>query len=243
MSDDDRIVETFTELAPRYEAVIDTELSRFWGWRYTDFADYLIKMTPCHPGDRILDVATGTAVIPRKIHDTKKPLYPVHGLDITHAMLRRAQNAIAHRHSPDHFCLTCASGMAMPYRDEYFDVVLCGLATHHMEARTMLAEMYRVLKPDGELSISDVGGSPWWRIPGLKFVIKLFAFFYYLIEENPTRAWAEAQGVSNIRNVDQWYGMLQEQGFEYIRITRLKSKYSWIPKPMLIRASKNNSGG
>jgi ubiquinone/menaquinone biosynthesis C-methylase UbiE len=239
----DCIVESFSELAPRYEAVVDTELNRFWGWRYTDFADHLLAMTPIQSEDRVLDVATGTAVIPRKIANQNHRTNAIHGLDITPAMLRRAQVAIHKEHPPERFNLVCASAMEMPYRDGFFDVVLCGLATHHMKVDKLLAEMYRVLDEGGQLTISDVGASPRWGVPGAKFLLKIFAFVYISLKENPTRAWAEADAVNNIRTLEEWYASLVALGFENIRITRLHSKYFWIPKPMLIRATKNHSGG
>lgn len=236
----DRIIESFSELAPRYEAVVDTELNRFWGWQYSDFADFLLEMTPIGPEDRILDVATGTAVIPRKIAHQNHRTNAIHGLDITPAMLRRAQKAILVEQPPERFSLVCASAMEMPYRDGFFDVVLCGLATHHMDARDLLSEMYRVLKAGGEISISDVGSSPWWRFPIVKFLLKIAAFIYFSLEENITRAWAEADGVSNIRTAEEWHAILRDLGFEKIQITRLHSKNRWIPKPIHIKASKNS---
>lgn len=243
MSDDARIVETFTELAPKYEATVDVELGRFWGWRYSDFADHLLEMTPLEAEERVLDVATGTAVIPRKIINSNHRSNAIHGLDITPAMLERAKEKINKEHDPERFRLTCASAMEMPYKDEYFDVVFCGLATHHMDARDMLSEMYRVLKDRGKISISDVGGSIWWKIPGVKLLLKLFAFIYYSIEESPIRAWAEAQGVTNIRTIEEWREILEDLGFDEINISQLESKYFWVPKPMHIRALKNHSGG
>ncbi len=243
MSKDNLVINTFSELAPRYENVVDSELNRFWGWRYQDFVDHLIELTPIKPEDKILDIATGTTVIPRKVRDQVKPIKPIHGLDITLEMLKRAQKNIAVDYLQEEFCLVCASALSMPYKNDEFNVILCGLATHHMNARMLLSEMERVLRHNGELAIADVGGSSTWNFPGVKFLIKLFAFIYYAFQENFTRAWAEATAVTNIRTVEEWYDLLVELRFENIRIIRLSSKFFWIPKPMIIRASKNNFGG
>ena len=243
MSRDNGIIEAFTDLAPKYESTVDSELSKFWGWRYDDFVNHLIELTPIKPDDQILDIATGTTVIPRKITDRIKTNKPIHGLDITLAMLKRAKKIIAADYSPKDFCLVCASALSMPYKGDVFNVVLCGLATHHMDARVLLSEMVRVLQDNGELAIADVGGSPMWNFPGIKFLFKLLALVYYAFQENMTRAWAEASAVTNIRPVEEWYDLLVELGFKDISITRLRSKYTWLPKPMLIRASKSNFGG
>jgi ubiquinone/menaquinone biosynthesis C-methylase UbiE len=243
MNKDNLVIDTFSELAPRYEEVVDLELNRFWGWRYEDFVDHLIEVTPIQQDDHILDIATGTTVIPRKIADQLKTNNPIHGLDITLAMLKRAKDILAEGYSTEDFCLACANALSMPYKNEVFSVALCGLATHHMDARTLLSEMERVLKEDGELAIADVGGSPAWNFPVTKFLFKIVTFIYYAFQENTKRAWAEATAVANIRPIEEWYDLLVELEFENISIIRLRSKYFWIPKPMLIRASKKNSGG
>lgn len=243
MKKNNLVIDTFSELAPRYEQVLDLELNRFWGWRYEDFVEHLIGVTPIQPDDHILDIATGTTVIPRKIADQLKINNPIHGLDITYAMLKRAKVILAEGYSTEDFCLACANALSMPYKNNVFDVVLCGLATHHMDARTLLYETERILKEDGELAIADVGGSPIWNFPVIKFWMKIVTFIYYAFQENTRRAWAETTAVRNIRTVDEWYDLLVELEFENISITRLRSKYFWIPKPMLIRASKKNFGG
>jgi ubiquinone/menaquinone biosynthesis C-methylase UbiE len=243
MSKDRLVIDTFSELAPRYEKVLDFELNRFWGWGYEEFVDHLIASMPIDPGDQILDIATGTTVIPRKISNLYSPNKPIHGLDITLEMLKRARKLIEADHSPGDFCLVCASALSMPYRNEVFNVVICGLATHHMNAREMLSEMARVLQPNGELALADIGGSLKWNLPGIRLVFRLLAFLYYAFQENLTRAWAEASAVTNIRPIEEWHDLLVDLGFENISITHLRSKYKWMPKPLLIRASKNNSGG
>jgi ubiquinone/menaquinone biosynthesis C-methylase UbiE len=240
MSKDNLIIETFSELAPRYENVVDLELNRFWGWRYDEFVDYLIDMTPIEPDDSLLDIATGTTVIPRKIADRFNINAPIHGLDITFEMLRRARKIILSDYSGDDFCLVCASGLSLPYRENSFDVALCGLATHHMDARVLLSEINRVLKQGGNLGIADVGGSLTLNLPIVRFFYKVLTFFYYLFHENISRAWTEANSITNIRTFKEWNEMLIEFGFEKINITQMRSKYVWIPKPILIRASKIN---
>jgi SAM-dependent methyltransferase len=130
----------------------------------------------------------------------------------------------------------------MPYVSNTFDVVLCGLATHHMDVRIMISEISRVLGNRGSLAIADAGGSPFWNLPGIKFFLKIAAFIYYVFQENFRRAWVEAQSVSNIRSAEEWHDLLVESGFKDIIITRLRSKLYWIPTPLLIRASKNFRG-
>ena len=133
--------------------------------------------------------------------------------------------------------LTCADAMSLPYSDRSFDIVVSGLASHHMNIPLMLSEMKRVLKPGGLLSIVDVGTSPLWEKKIFKAAARLFAFFYFLVKENSSRAWAEAAAVSNLRTPEGWENDLSLAGFNTIKIKKLKSKYKWAPEPLSIQSS------
>ena len=112
-----------------------------------------------------------------------------------------------------------------------------------MDVKLLLLETWRVLGEGGRLSIADVGGSDLWKLPVVKFFLRIAAFVYFLLKENIHRAWAEAEGVSNVRSKEEWLDLLKENGFQNIKITKLKSKYRWVPEPLVIQAVKSNSGG
>ncbi len=240
MEDTKHIIETFTELAPRYEEVVDSELSRFWGWSYAGFVNRLIEMTPVSGRKSILDLATGTGVIPRKIFGEYLDSSPIHGLDITMSMLQRAKRQTITGDGQDSVLLVCASAMQIPYASESFDLVTCALATHHMDVEKLLSETYRILQYGGIVSMADVGGSSLWKMPVVKFLLKIAAFVYFLLKENLSRAWAEADAVSNVRSAEEWSAALSQAGFQAITITKLKSKHRWIPEPLVIQAIKRS---
>ena len=243
MNDKENIIETFTELAPRYEEVVNAELNRFWGWSYTGFVNQLIQTTPLPESGKMLDLATGTGVIPITV--TTAGLGPgrIHGLDITLSMLARARKKMAAGNILDRVALVCASAMEIPYAGESFELVTCALATHHMDVKVLLSETWRVLLEGGTLSIADVGGSELWKSPIVKFFLRIAAFVYFLFKENINRAWAEAEAVSNVRAKEEWFDLLVQTGFHKIKITKLKSKHRWIPEPLMIQAIKTHSGG
>ena len=243
MSDKENIIETFTELAPRYEEVVNIELNRFWGWSYAGFVDQLLQMTLIPEKGRVLDLATGTGVIPIKVAVEGVSKSCIHGLDITMSMLARARKKMVSGSIQDRVDLVCASAMDIPYADESFDLVTCALATHHMDVKLLLSETLRILHEKGMLSIADVGGSNLWKLPVIKFFLRIAAFVYFLFTENIKRAWAEAEAVSNVRSKEEWFDLLIEAGFREIKITKLKSKHRWIPEPLVIQAVKPNSGG
>ena len=239
MKGSDVIIDAFTELAPRYEQVVDSEFQRFWGWSYAGFVDRLIEVAAVGAHDRVLDVATGTAVIPRRLLEQGEADRLIVGLDITFTMLRHAQAGLQSAGSSDAVRLTCGSAMAMPFPEGFFDAVICGLGTHHMDVRTTLAEMKRVLRPGGWLTIADVAASPHWRLPGVQTLLRLVALLYYLPGKNLSRAWAEAAAVSNVRTADEWRSILAEFGFAEVDVTMLPSRRFWSPSPLVLRATRH----
>jgi demethylmenaquinone methyltransferase/2-methoxy-6-polyprenyl-1,4-benzoquinol methylase len=158
------------------------------------------------------------------------------GLDFTEAMLRQGQRKINDAGYGSDINLVCADAMAIPYADQTFDVVVSGLASHHMDIHLMLTEMKRVLKPGGLLSIIDVGTSPIWETSIFRIFARVIAFVFFLFRENATRAWAEASTVDNLRTPEGWQNDLSQAGFKRIEITKLTSKYKWAPEPLSIRS-------
>lgn len=224
-------------MSSHYEEVVDGELSLFWGWSYQDFLAELVKHTPLQENQKILDIATGTSVIPRKLMEQDIPGIQITGLDITESMLRKAQEKNEAAGYPSDIRLVCGDAMRLPYAEGSFDVIVSGLASHHMDIPLMLSEMRRVLKPEGMLSIVDVGTSQLWETKLFKFFARVIAFLFFLIRENSTRAWAEAAAVNNLRTPLGWQNDLSHAGFKNIKIIKLKSKYRWTPEPLSIQSS------
>ena len=222
MGDKGVIRKAFTTMAPHYEQAVDKELKRFWGWGYTDFVDHVLAITSFYNGDAVLDVATGTAVIPLKLIRMRKSWSEIVGLDITHAMLKKARRKIEVAEEPGRgvepprlpglIRLTCASAMAMPYQDAHFNVVLCALAAHHLDVPVVLAEMARVLKPGGRLTIADVVGSAVWHLPLISFLIRAATFIFFLPQEGLARARAESSALSNVYTAKEWEQRLAGSG-------------------------------
>ena len=238
MEDKANIIEAFSEMAPRYEQVVDSELNRFWGWSYYGFIEQLLVSTLLQQQDIILDVATGTGVIPSLLEKAGHPRNQIHGLDITMSMLIHAKRRLGDQDSHTNQNLVCASAMDMPYANTGFTQVICGLATHHMDVKKLILECYRVLRSGGKLTIADAGGSNFWKFPGVKFLFRIAAFIYFSLVENKSRAWAESNAVSNVLSKDEWNLILLNSGFRDIEILKLKSRYFWVPAPLLIKAAK-----
>ncbi len=165
MKEKSNVIEAFSELAPRYERVVNSELNRFWGWSYTGFIDHLIASTPIQPQDIILDIATGTGVIPSILEKAGHPLSQIHGLDITFSMLKHARRRLGQQDGNVNQNLVCASAMEMPYASSSFSQVICGLATHHMDVKKLIREILLHPAKRGETHHSRCGGIQNIEIP------------------------------------------------------------------------------
>jgi ubiquinone/menaquinone biosynthesis C-methylase UbiE len=120
-------------------------------------AEELIARASLRSGERVLDVACGTGVVTRLAKE-KVGSGPVTGLDLTPGML-----AVARSVTPGEMAITWQEGNAesLPFPDNSFDVVLCGLSLQLMPNRvTALREMKRVLDSGGRLLLSTPGRMP-----------------------------------------------------------------------------------
>ena len=104
------MLDAFTELAPQYEATMDAEVRQMWGISYREFIDRLIDAVPLREGTRILDVATGTAMIPRQIASRAPATCHITGLDITPAMLSHGRRKFTQPTSPQGFAWSAPLG-------------------------------------------------------------------------------------------------------------------------------------
>jgi ubiquinone/menaquinone biosynthesis C-methylase UbiE len=236
MADSETVVEAFTQLAPSYEETVDRELRDFLGLGYQQFIDRLVSLTAISERDTVLDVATGTALIPISVADMLGAEGQAVGLDITPAMLRYAQDNVEASDLASRVSLVCASGLEIPFVENTFDVVICGLGTHHMDVPRMLREMRRVLKRGGRLLLADVGASPSWRSWWGKVTLGLLLVRYSLTQSRE-RTRAELDAYSNVRTLAEWRTLLSESVFAGVEIDELRGRRMWYPHAFIIRAT------
>ena len=236
MSDKKFIVDAFSDIASHYEEVVDSELRKFWGWSYDGFIDNLINLTPMGENDLVLDIASGTAVIPLKLVEKRKSAGKIVGLDITYAMLEKGKQKISRRGVNDQISLVCGNALAMPLRSGTFDTIVCGLATHHLNVGTLLDEMKRLLRPGGQLTIADVGGSSVWRNPVVSTMIRTATFFYFLPKEGYARARVESEALKNVLTPSEWGNHLALRRFQAIQVGELPKSHAWAPAPLVMKA-------
>jgi SAM-dependent methyltransferase len=121
------------------------------------FKPALIAQAALRPGERVLDLACGTATLTLAAKRAQ-PAAQLHGIDGDAAILKLAA-AKARR---DGLEIKLSQGLAdaLPYADAHFDRALCSLFFHHLtraSKRAALAELHRVLRHGGELHVADWG--------------------------------------------------------------------------------------
>ena len=140
----------FARAAPSYDSVGPRH--------FAYFARRLVEFADVQPGDRVLDVATGTgAVLLAVLERCGKRGHAV-GIDGTEAMLERAADQLGHR-SVRNAELRRMDAQQLLFADESFDSVLCSFAfLSFANQKRALAEFRRVLKPGGRVGILDSFG-------------------------------------------------------------------------------------
>jgi SAM-dependent methyltransferase len=120
-------------------------------------AEHLLAVVRLRPGERVLDVGTGTGIVARLAAPNIGPTGSVAGLDASPAMLSIARAMAAE----EGLTVDWDEGQAeaLPYPDESFDLVLSQFALMFFTDRAgALAEMRRVLIPGGRVALSVFQG-------------------------------------------------------------------------------------
>jgi ubiquinone/menaquinone biosynthesis C-methylase UbiE len=109
-----------------------------------------VRIYPPAPGMRVLDVGCGTGV---HLDLYRRAGCRVSGIDASPSML-----AVARSRLEEGAELLLGDATQMPYESGTFDLVLSMLVLHEMNPSTrmsVLAEMKRVLRPDGRILLID----------------------------------------------------------------------------------------
>jgi len=229
------VLQAFTDLAPRYEEITERELGQYLGLEYAASVDGLLALAAVKPGEAVLDIATGTALIPRRLAQKIDGPGAIVGLDLTPAMLRQAQAALDQDGSAADVRLVCASGLALPFVPASFDVILCGFGTHHMSIVAMLSEIRRVLKGGGRIALAAAGAPPYWRSFWARALVQIVRKLAGLLHGG-ARIQAQATAFSNVWTAAEWLAALSGAGFTNFKVAEAPAHRRWYPRALTISA-------
>lgn len=153
-----RSIRSYQKKADRYDDTLDG--------RFTyKFKEYLLRTIVIPDGGRVLDVACGNGRLLQMM--SEKHDFAGYGIDISEKMVENAS-----RLNPS-MIFVRAGCDALPFEDEFFDVVTVCAAFHHFpDVSGFAKEVFRVLKANGMLYVAEVYCSPLLRAiynPFIKF--------------------------------------------------------------------------
>lgn len=152
----------FSPIAPDYDRpALFLSLLQYRRWHR-----FLLSRIRARPGDRILDMATGTGALALDL--LGRPGVEIVGADITRPMLLRAQARAADRRR--RLDLIECTAEAPPFADASFDsIVSAYLLRYVADVPATLEELLRLLRPGGtmamlEFAVPRGAWYPLWRI-------------------------------------------------------------------------------
>lgn len=142
----------FKWLTPLYDPLLK------WVMREETFKRKLVQQADIQPKMKVLDLGCGTGTLTLMLKRSF-PEAQISGLDGDPEVLDIARNKTR---GVD---IQWDEGLAysLPYPDSVFDRVVTSLVIHHLvtdNKRRAFKEIYRVLKPSGELHVLDFGAPP-----------------------------------------------------------------------------------
>jgi len=114
----------------------------------------IISFLDIEEGFSVLDLGTGSGFLAFPLAD-RFPESRITGLDIVPKTLARNMDRVRERNVRN-LDFVCYDGIQLPFEDDTFDVIVSRYCLHHFpNIEKSFAEIARVLKPFGQLLISD----------------------------------------------------------------------------------------
>ena len=147
----EHVGDVFHSVAEEYDLMNDAMsfgMHRLW-------KKMLIELSELSEGSMALDIASGTADIPRLINKKFKSV-SMHVTDINASMLALGKDRAINENFFHNCSFALASGESLPYQNQTFDLVTVGFGLRNFTDKERgLKEMRRVLKPNGVLLILE----------------------------------------------------------------------------------------
>ena len=142
---------SFDRLTPIFDPVVALTT------RERSFKSRVLERAQLQAGDAVLDLGCGTGTLAIAAVSSA-PAVAVTGLDADAGILRRARSKADAAGAEVGFDEALSTELS--YADAHFDIVLSTLFFHHLrddDKRRTIAEVLRVLRPQGRLVVADLG--------------------------------------------------------------------------------------
>lgn len=116
-----------------------------------------VGLAQVKPGDSVLEVGCGTGTLTLAAKRKAGPSGKAFGIDLIPGMIEASRRKAAQANEEITFQLGSINDI--PFSENQFDVVMCSFMIFHMSEDTRrkgIAEIHRVLKPQGRLLVLDL---------------------------------------------------------------------------------------
>lgn len=160
------VQQMFDEISPRYDLlnhVLSMNVDRYWWWRTAR----AFRSTLQKPASRALDLCCGTGDMAAALR-RQGPAAEIVGADFSRGMLSRG----ARKFESSRIAPVEADALRLPFPDQSYDLVVSAFGFRNLANYELgLNEIYRVLRPSGEIGILD------FSEPG-GFFGKVYGFYF-----------------------------------------------------------------
>ncbi|HEX2994016.1 MAG TPA: methyltransferase domain-containing protein [Anaerolineales bacterium] len=153
VDEDEMLKRQMEKAVPSY----DTYMKKMTFGREHVLRQVTVELAQVKPGDSVLEVGCGTGTLTLAAKRQAGPSGKVVGIDVIPGMVEISQRKAAEAHEDIAFQIGSINNI--PFPDNHFDVVLCSFMIFHMAENTRrrgIAEIYRVLKPQGRWLVLDL---------------------------------------------------------------------------------------
>lgn len=141
------------EEARDYDEMDHSEVNRAF---VRDFLEFSQQVQPGRTPRNLLDVGTGTALIPLE-YCRQESSGQITAIDLAREMLSLAEQNVTRAGLSDRISLQLCDSKQLPFIDGRFDAVISNSIIHHIpDPADCLREMARVLAPGGLLFVRDL---------------------------------------------------------------------------------------
>ncbi len=225
----DRVSEVFESVATRYDLMNDL-MSFFMHRIWKRFA---IQVCQLRPGQRILDLAGGTADLTARM----SPIVGDHGqvilADINAAMLAIGRRRLLDQGRIQNVSIVQANAESLPFPSHYFDRILIGFGLRNItDKHKALTHMLRVLKPGGQVIILEFSQPTLPVLSSLydEYSLRILPWLGKVIANDEASYRYLAESIRQYPNPDTILSMMETAGLNDCRYQRLNAGIVTIHK-------------
>lgn len=165
-----RVKAVFESVSSKYDIMNDLMsfgIHRLW-------KQYTVSLSKIRPGDKVLDLASGTGDLAKRFSQRVGPKGLVILSDINEAMLTVGRENMLNAGRCDNLQYVLANAECLPFKRNLFDCVSIAFGLRNVTDKARaLKSMYHVLKPGGRLLILEFSHP---TLPGLKPLYDAYSF-------------------------------------------------------------------